>query len=515
MKENIIDVEVIENLEKIDEEKSLEVFGSKDNAKSVAKIIQENLKLYFQKPKEQTNKEWVKEQFSKHPDIFKNENEIEKASSEVVDTIEMYNHNRKNLQEHLEKGKTPESWMARKIEEGAKSANVVSVGNYAQKVDDGLKQVNEQFAKYAKYNEKHPTHGLIAEEMANLEDIVKDNDVIHAGTNNAKDGADRIVNHQEIQTKYCQNAKSSVNKAFAEGQYRYIDKNGKPMQLEVPSDQYDEAIEEMAKKIKEGKVVGVTNPNKAKELIKKGAITYQESKKISEKLKKEKDLVEIKWDKLSKVEITKSIVGQTTKTIAIASMIQGGRILGRNIWNSITGEKNQSLDKNIKEWLKSSWVGIKAIGIQTAVTTGLTIAVRKGFVGALAKNTPIGKIANIAYVGIENFKILWKIGSGEIGFKDGLKQMTTVTTSAIGGIVGAGYGITLGATLGSVVPVVGTVIGGFVGGVLGGIAGSSVGEVVSKGAITVVSGVKSVLTSTVKAVGSVLSSVKNFASSFW
>ncbi|MEA3228146.1 MAG: hypothetical protein U9P38_03635 [Campylobacterota bacterium] len=517
MKREIIDVEVIENLEKIDEKEALKVFGSEENAKGTAQILKDTLYSYSNKPKEQRLQVWVEEEFKKYPQEFSDEVTIQKDAKEIVENITLFNKNREELQTHLSKGKTTQSWMAKKIEDGAKSANIVSVGNYGQKVEDALKDVNTNFVHYRYYDEKHPTHGLVAEDMANLEDAVKNNDVIHEGTNNAKDGADRIVNGQEIQTKYYETAKGTVNSTFKDGKYRYIGKDGKPMQLEVPSDQYDEAVSAMQERIKAGQVEGVTDPKQAKNLIRKGAITYKESKEIAKKLKKEKDFQERNWDKLSKTEITKSILRETGKSVVMGSLIQGGRILGGRIWNSLTGKPNKETSEDVKEWLQSSWSGAKSIGIQTAVTTGVTIAVRKGFIGTLAKNTPIGKIANIAYVGVENVKVLWKMGKGEIGFKEGMKEMASVSGSAIGGIVGAGKGAVLGATVGSAVPIVGTVIGGVIGGVLGGIAGSSVGEVIAKGATKVVSGVSSVLKSVASTVKSVGSAISNAVSSlkFW
>ena len=516
--ENIIDVEIIENLTNIDDKQAVEVFGSEENAKSTAQILKDTFSSYSNRPKEQTLNSWVVTEFQKYPELFEDEKEINNSANEIVTTISFYDKNREELHTHLSKGKTTQSWMAKKIEEGAKSANIVNVANYGQKVEDALKDVNTNFVRYRYYDEKHPTHGLIAEDMANLEDAVKNNDVIHEGTNNAKDGADRIVNGQEIQTKYYENAKATVNSTFKDGKYRYIGKDGKPMQLEVPSDQYDDAVNAMQERIKAGQVEGVKNPKEAKTLIRKGAITYKESKKIAQKLKKEKDFQERNWDKLSKTEITKSVLRETGKSVAVGSLIQGGRILGNRIWNSLTGKPNKDASEDTKEWLQSSWSGIKSIGIQTAVTTGLTIAVRKGFVGKLAKNTPIGRVANIAYVGIENTKVLWKMGTGEIGFKEGMKEMANVTASAVGGIVGTGKGAILGATIGSAVPIVGTVIGGFVGGVIGGIAGSTVGEVIAKGATKIVSGVSSALksvASTVKSVGSSIASGISSLFSWW
>jgi len=41
MKNEIIDVEIVKQLEKVEENQALEVFGSEDNAKGVAFIIKE------------------------------------------------------------------------------------------------------------------------------------------------------------------------------------------------------------------------------------------------------------------------------------------------------------------------------------------------------------------------------------------------------------------------------------------------------------------------------------------
>ncbi|MBM6691481.1 hypothetical protein H9X75_10625, partial [Fusobacterium mortiferum] len=75
-----------------------------------------------------------------------------------------------------------------------------------------------------------------------------------------------------IQSKYCQSANMTVEAAFRNGKYRYLDTNGNPMQLEVPSDQYKEAVNIMRQKILKGKVPGTTNPDDAEKLIRKGNI---------------------------------------------------------------------------------------------------------------------------------------------------------------------------------------------------------------------------------------------------
>lgn len=123
-------------------------------------------------------------------------------------------------------------------------------------------------------------HGYAAEQANHLYDILTGKDAVIVGGDNAKDGPDRLVNGVTIQTKYCAKASESVAAAFEKGQYRYINPDGSPMQLEVPADQYDEAVELMAKRIKDGQVAGVTDPKSAKELVRRGQFTYNQARNI-------------------------------------------------------------------------------------------------------------------------------------------------------------------------------------------------------------------------------------------
>jgi choline binding protein pcpA len=126
-------------------------------------------------------------------------------------------------------------------------------------------------------------HGHAAEYANNLMDKIKYpfKYVRQTGQDNAKNGADRMVGNQKIQTKYYARASGTVNSAFESksdgGMYRY-----KGMQLEVPKDQYDKAVELFEEKIKQGKVEGVTNPKEAKNYIRKGNVTYREAKLIAQ-----------------------------------------------------------------------------------------------------------------------------------------------------------------------------------------------------------------------------------------
>ena len=122
------------------------------------------------------------------------------------------------------------------------------------------KCTNDQ--QWTKYHNAKGGHGFAAEDANALHDKWQGKCVDKVGTDNSKNGADRIVNGVEIQTKYYASPEGSVNAAFENGQYR-----DPGMKLEVPKDQYDKAVQIMRERISSGKVPGVTDPNMAEQIV--------------------------------------------------------------------------------------------------------------------------------------------------------------------------------------------------------------------------------------------------------
>ena len=127
-------------------------------------------------------------------------------------------------------------------------------------------------------------HGMAAEQANTIDDWLHGRNARIVGDNNLKDGPDRIVNNVRIQTKYWKSYQESVDSCFntdssGKYQFRYYDpyNNNKPMQIEVPKDQYLNAVKHMEDRIREGSVRGVTDPAEAKNIIRQGNITYRQS----------------------------------------------------------------------------------------------------------------------------------------------------------------------------------------------------------------------------------------------
>lgn len=164
-----------------------------------------------------------------------------------------------------------------KINEGELNPTAASVTS--------IRTVNDVIAQ-SKFSQ--PTgHGFAAEQGNAFIDKIKGKNTFVVGDNNVKNGEDRIIINRDgsvirIQDKYYKTAKDTINACFDENGFRYIDGDGNLMQIEVPKDQYDDAILRMEQKIREGKVKGVTDPAEAKNIVRKGNLTYQQAKNLAE-----------------------------------------------------------------------------------------------------------------------------------------------------------------------------------------------------------------------------------------
>lgn len=125
-------------------------------------------------------------------------------------------------------------------------------------------------------------HGFAAERAEHVRDLYHGEDVKILGDNNAKNGADRLVNGVEIQSKYCRSGAACIQECFENGQYRYYSSNGEPMKIEVPADMYEDAVKAMRRRIANNEIEGVINPDEATNLVKKGHYTYAQVKQIAQ-----------------------------------------------------------------------------------------------------------------------------------------------------------------------------------------------------------------------------------------
>lgn len=295
-------------------------------------------------------------------------------------------------------------------------------------------------------------HGYAAEQGNNLYDTINGRNAEILGDDNAKNGPDRIVDGQLIQTKYCQNANASVNSGFKDGKYRYLDSNGNPMQLEVPSDQYEEAIRIMEEKIRKGQVPGCKNPKDASKIIRKGNITLKQAVNIA----KAGTIDSLIFDAAHGAVIGLSAAG-------ISSTI----ILARALWNG--EDLDTAIDMAMYSGIQAGGITFVTSVITSQVTkTGvsnllikpsnelvklLPSTVRKQLLVAIRDGAPIYGAAaskNLAKLLRGNFitqvitvlvlssNDIWHYTQGKISGKQLFKEITTLVSGLVGGgVVGA------------------------------------------------------------------------------
>lgn len=130
-------------------------------------------------------------------------------------------------------------------------------------------------------------HGIYAEEGGALLDRINGERSTVVGRDNAKNGPDKIVNAKPVQCKYYSDASHSISACFETNpstgarEFRYLDLNGKPMKIEVPFDQYADALKSMERHIERGEVPGVTNPKDAGKIVRQGRYTYQQVRNLA------------------------------------------------------------------------------------------------------------------------------------------------------------------------------------------------------------------------------------------
>ena len=202
-------------------------------------------------------------------------------------------------------------------------------------------------------------HGFAAERANHL----YDNGVFGTssrleGDNNKKDGTDRIVGGVHIQSKYCATGARCVQECFHNGKFRYY-ADGKPMQIEVPSDLYEDAVRAMERRIAKGEVPGVRDPKQARNIIRQGHFTYAQARNIA----KAGTIESLTYD----------------ATTGIISSLPGASITGLvSFWNAC----ESGCDPKEAVWIAAKSVG-SVVGQNAAINLVASQATKLGLNAAL------------------------------------------------------------------------------------------------------------------------------------
>ncbi|MFB2728160.1 hypothetical protein ACE02H_11905 [Shewanella mangrovisoli] len=496
-----------------------EIFGCEENSKKTAVCIRGFVYSYSQYKHSMDLESWLIQEFHKHPSVWESETDLLDSARDIIVSVKQRNNDRMELQQHLDKGMSQESWLAKKIEEGAQASGSISVSAYVSDIDQVLETAtrdnwNAIHNLDGRINQTRNLDGFIAErhhaDTFNIDAVTKGSklraEVLspEPGQGYGKNSVDIVIKNENgkiirrYQAKYGKDA-DATSELFEKGDYR-------GQQKLVPKGQGG-GIRQKNTEVIEADGVSST------------PLSKEEAKVLQEKAQREHEARQYKWDGVNRIEIAKHIGKQALLSACITASFHGVRILSRRVWNSLTGQKNQSTSADMQEFFCSSLKGAADVGLQTAVSGGLMVACRNGWLGNALKATPAGKIAQIAVIGMESAKAMYKYAKGEISGQEALDHCGRTSVVTVAGFYGAVEGTAIGAAWGTVLGPVGTVVGGFVGGVAGGIAGSTFGETVYEGSKaivkTAVNVTRSVVSSTIDAVSNAANSMKNLFSSIF
>ncbi|MEI6745449.1 MAG: hypothetical protein WCL34_05765, partial [Methylococcaceae bacterium] len=456
--------------EENDSTKTVEtLFETEANAQKTGNIISTFVDSYTRHKNSLPLDIWLNQEFANHPTLWQNDEERFETTATIIKTVQEANDSKADLFAHLDKGKSRESWLAKKIEQNANQAGVVNVGNYVQRIDNALDTANQN-----NWNVITRNDGAISQ-ARNLDGFIAEHH--HANTFNV----DAAAKGSPYRAKVLEPAagetygKNSMDIGIYDGDgklvRRYQAKYG------ADADKTTELFERgdyrgQRKLVPEGHADANSTEIIEIDGVSSKPLSKEAAKELQEKAQREAEAKQYDWNDASRIDIAKNIGKQAVIAAAMTAGFQGARILGRRVWNSITGKANQSANEDLKEFFDSSISSATNVGVQVAVSGGLVVAAKSGWLTVL-KDTPAGQIANIAYVATENAKCLYKFAKGEMSATETLDAMGSTNASAIGGLYGAMQGAAYGLAFGGV--------GAFVGAVVGGLAGSSVGEAIYQG----------------------------------
>lgn len=347
-------------------------------------------------------------------------------------------------------------------------------------------------------------HGELAEEANNIIDRLQGHQAEILGRDNAKNGADRSVDGVLIQTKYYKTARGSLEACFdpSSHQYRYLAKDGTPMQLEVPKDQYQQVLRGFEKKISQGKVPGVSDPRDAEKIVRKGKLTYDQAVNLT----KPGTVESVTYDAATGAVTCSCAFGlsflATTfmayrETGDITGAVQAGIAAGVQVFglsfaqHMVISQLSRAGLSNALMAPSQAVVGKLGFKASATIVNGLRALTGKTAISGAAASKQLAKMlrgnAVSAAVTLAVFSVpeTYKLFQGKASGAQYVQNMACLATSIAGGIAGAAAaGVAaakVGAAAGTAVsPGVGTIVG-LAGGMVGTAAASVIGGILFEG----------------------------------
>lgn len=483
---------------------------AEEDFENLQSIVEDFVESYEQN-QDRPVEEWLSEKLQAElPD--KTQEEVQNMAKEIVESVRIFESTKESLSETVATGRSKESWFAEQVKTATSRMSVEQTVQYLQSLDNAVNTANESLTRTIKtqagqVNQNPSLNGLIAEQehvqSFNMNAVARGSEyrarVLEPnGQGYAKNSVDMVIEDangkvvRRYQAKYCRDAKAT-QKAFEHGDYR-------GQQSLAPEEQ----VEHMTRKATDH--IEAPDGTCSNPLTKERAVQMQEEARSGKWNDKN-------WNNYKTKDIAVGIGKQVGQAALLGAAIGAGTEIVEKLW------KDEKIE--VKEVGKKALEGGADFGVKAAITGAIKAGAEKGVIKCIPKGTPTGAIANVVFVGVENVKILYKYGKGEITGRQALEKMEETTVSAAGGMIAMGYGAAKGAEIGAGVGAlfggvgapIGAAIGGFVGGAVAYMAGSAAGKFVVDARRKVTSVAKKAVSSAVQAAKSTASKVTSTVAS--
>ena len=474
-----------------------------EECKELKPIVEDFVKSYSANPTASVESWLIPKMQEQLPE--RSHEEIVAMVDEIVVTIKVSEEKKASLEKAIDSGRSKESWFASEAKKATSAMSTQEAAKYLTNLDMALQQANESLyrtitTQAGTVSQNPRLDGFIAEQYhaqtfnMNAEatgspyraKVLEPN-----GNGYAKNSVDIVIVDSEgkvvrrYQSKYCKDAKAT-EQAFEHGDYR-------GQQKLVPEGQEGD-IAKKSTTVLEAPDGTTSNP-----------LTKSRAEQMRDEAQSG-NWNDLNWNEYATKDLAIGIGKQAGYAALQGAAIGVGFDVAQKLWNG------ESIDAD--EVVETAIVSGADFGVKAAAAGALKVGVEKEIIKVIPKGTPAGTIANIAYVAIEDVKVLGKMATGELTMKEGIEKLEQTTVSTAAGLVAMGKGAAIGAAMGTVFGPVGTAVGGFIGGTVGYMAGSKVGEAVVKCAQKVRDGAKKVAKTVVSGVKSVASSVACGVKSF-
>ena len=480
-----------------------------EEAQKLYDIEKDFLGSYAKKDSSVSDEDWLKAKLhSEMPE--KSHSDIQAISDEIISALKVDEECRKDLDEAMERGVDREDWLATKLTEHASAMSAQAGTMYLHTLDNTIRVANDEMAKtiYARstgaISGNINLDGFIAEQKHvnsfNLKAASGKSELrakvlrpkpgqtygahsVDVGIYKVEGGKTIGVPVERYQLKYGQTAEETIamlDRTVLNGQTPVVPTE----QLEVVRQKYPTAIDHIGK---------------AK--IQSDPLTKADVKMSQNEVQSgNESFLETDWSDFAAKDISKGIAGEVGKCCL------GGLAIGAGMKILDQVAKGEPIDEG--EVIETALETGADFGVKTAVAGGLKVAAEKEIIRVIPKGTPAGVLANVAFVAVEDAKVLGKMATGELSVSEGIDELQRTTVSCAAGLATSYEGAAWGAAIGTVFfGPVGMVVGGLAGGAIGYAAGSKFGEAVVGAYHKVRDAAKSLVKKAVEGVNSFISGV--------